>query len=376
MSCNTVLQHSLRVRQRSPTPNTHYKFNTFSHSPTLFQRFAIPFPTSFSALYKFDAVLRHMPFNITGPNECPRCRKALISKYSEGGQYSGHYYISCFNDFGCRFFHAFPKEDAQRALADSWTPRIFRKNRCPTTKHNCPMCGCSASGHSLDPPHDNLHPHSPSNSQISLSHFSFQTPVPNHEPSVSSTLFKCHSRSSCTGHLNVITDNDMIRIVPHPRVPPELALIDCTLEELEADEPDWDMPWHRRSPASSSVSPVKKRARATSSSSSRSLPSSPLPSLSGPCSQSSPPPAIPFPVLPWPSGLTVADVSDAFHQIFDNESPSLSPRQHFKTQFGEEWNPDMFYLHYDLWKALSKDNLKAGQSLDWVSYVQSCNFAL
>lgn len=34
-----------------------------------------------------------MAFTIIGPNECPSCRRALLLRYSEGGQYVGHYYI-------------------------------------------------------------------------------------------------------------------------------------------------------------------------------------------------------------------------------------------------------------------------------------------
>lgn len=42
-------------------------------------------------------------------------------------------------------------------------------------------------------------------------------------------------------------------------------------------------------------------------------------------------------------------------------------------EFGEEWNPDIFYLHYDIWRAMSDEDKKAGVSLDmdWILYVQS-----
>lgn len=234
----------------------------------------------------------------------------------------------------------------------------------------CKVCclslgGCSASGHSLEPSLDVPHP---SNSQNSLPHFTFQMPVPRHDQPMPSTQPKRHSQSSRTGHLNVITNDDMIQIVPRPRIAPELALIDRTLEELEGDEPDWDIPWHHlnsatQSHSSVSVSPVKKRARVMTPSSSRSP-------------QSSPRSAMTLPLLRWPSGRTVADVSNAFKQIFEDDGPSLSPRQRFETYSGEEWNPDVFFLHYDLWKAMSEEDLKAGKSSDWVSYVQSCDFAL
>lgn len=63
-------------------------------------------------------------------------------------------------------------------------------------------------------------------------------------------------RSSRTGHLNVITDEDMICIAPQARIPPELALIDRTLEDLEGDKPDWDIRWR----CDLSDAPRRKRA--------------------------------------------------------------------------------------------------------------------
>lgn len=266
-------------------------------------------------------------------------------------------------------------------------------------KHNCPRCsqrkvnascrngrgshcktcclalgGCSMSGHSLDSPQDTPSPplllqprDTPLDSQISLPQFTFEMPIPSRD-----TRHKRHSQSSRTGHLNVITDNDMVPIIPRPRVAPELALIDRTLEELEADEPDWDIWCHWNGSiaqsstsqssisTSASISPAKKRVRTMSASSFRSPQPSPQSALT----------------LPWPSGLTVSEVSDAFRRIFDEGSLSLSPRQRFETHSGEQWNPDVFYLHYDLWKAMSEEDLKAGKSLDWVSFVQGCDFTL
>ncbi|KAE9410650.1 hypothetical protein BT96DRAFT_983357 [Gymnopus androsaceus JB14] len=71
-------------------------------------------------------------------------------------------------------------------------------------------------------------------------------------------------------------------------IPPDLALIDQTLEALEADEPDWDMPWWCNS------SP---------------LPTVLLPTSLAPSSQPSP---SSLPVSSWPEGLTVACMLDAY----------------------------------------------------------------
>ncbi|KAE9388204.1 hypothetical protein BT96DRAFT_947790 [Gymnopus androsaceus JB14] len=134
----------------------------------------------------------------------------------------------------------------------------------------------------------------------------------------------------------------------YAQIPPELALIDCTLEELEADEPNWDLPWRR----DVTGMPVKKQARVTpsssqSSSSSTSIfPVSPDSRFSSPPSSSSTPA---LPVLSWPAGLTVAWLSEGFNCIFDDASSSLSPQRRFEMEFGHTWNPDNFYLHYKIW---------------------------
>ncbi|KAE9396162.1 hypothetical protein BT96DRAFT_1041194 [Gymnopus androsaceus JB14] len=167
---------------------------------------------------------------------------------------------------------------------------------------------------------------------------------------VSSNNIPLAQTSSCshTGHLNVITHNNMIRITPCTQIPLQLALIDCTLEELEADEPDWDMPWR----CNSKISPSPSSSPSIPSFSPRT--SSPLPSSSAPSSQPSP---SSLPASTWPLGLTVAHISAAFSHIFDNESSLLSPQRRFEMEFGEDWNPDVFFLHYNLWKALSKEDL-------------------
>ncbi|KAE9408556.1 hypothetical protein BT96DRAFT_985437 [Gymnopus androsaceus JB14] len=140
----------------------------------------------------------------------------------------------------------------------------------------------------------------------------------NNKPSMKKAcIAECCLRSLHTGHLNVIMHNDMICIMPCTQIPPELALIDCTLEELEADEPDWDMPWHRNN---SKISPSPSSSPSISFFSSRT--SSPLPSSSAPLSQPSP---SSLPVSTWPLGLTVAHMLAAFSCIFDNESSLLSP---------------------------------------------------
>ncbi|KAE9385948.1 hypothetical protein BT96DRAFT_1006567 [Gymnopus androsaceus JB14] len=163
--------------------------------------------------------------------------------------------------------------------------------------------------------------------------------LPSCEHTQHTSIPECGPHSSCMGRLNVITDEDMVRITPQAQILPELALIDCTLEELEADEPDWDLPWH----CDVTGMLEKKRARTIDSLLLRH----------------------PHPLL------------QPFH-IFDDASSLLSPQRRFEMEFGHAWNPDGFYLHYEIWRAMPEEDKAAGAflTMGWISYVQSRKFIL
>ncbi|KAE9402267.1 hypothetical protein BT96DRAFT_991250 [Gymnopus androsaceus JB14] len=202
--------------------------------------------------------------------------------------------------------------------------------------------------------------------------------LPSREHTQHTSIPERRPRSSRTGRLNVITDEDMVRITPQARIPPELALIDRTLEELEADEPDWDLPWR----CDVMGMPAKKRARVTPSSSQSSSSSTSIFPMSPDYRFSSSPPSSSstpaLSVLSWPAGLTVARLSEGFNSIFDDASSLLSPQRRFEMEFGHAWNPDDFYLHYEIWRAMPEEDKAAGAflTMDWISYVQSRDFVL
>lgn len=335
--------------------------------------------------------------------------------------------FQCFNNYGCRFFHPFPTDVAQQARLNGWIPQSEHK-LTPSTSHRkpipprhksqtpqqanasrtCPGCfvcrsntscrnelrckscclalgGCVISAHSSS--EETLESSVPSSSVPSspaehpshgsspIKHLSYRqrSSLPGNQ-FLSSTTSPSHHLprrslpNSRTGHINVITQQDVTRVMPRSRVPTNLALIDMTLEELEADEPEWDLVFGgttKRRLESPLDSPPAKRKR----------PLTPASSPSSPCISSQQSVAHNG---DWPSGLTVTQMSAGFTRIFSEDALSLSPSRRFEAEFGGKWDPLVFYLHYDLWKGMSEVDREIGERSDseWVAYVQHCELLL
>ncbi|KAE9393623.1 hypothetical protein BT96DRAFT_999316 [Gymnopus androsaceus JB14] len=266
-------------------------------------------------------------------HSCGSCGVLLQVKWFRSGQYAEHYGLHCWQ---CPWSFGWMNSEAKDAEDNGWIPppkttaAVAKKKKtmkpqkdsrpqrercrytdCPGGRMNhscdrgfCLGCcsnqgGCTAPGHRCRQP---IQPLSNSPSRYSASSLSNQRPrgswkrLLNDSCSDEPMAKKARRHSSRTGPLNVITEHDMTHITPRPRIPPELALIDWTLEALEADEPDWDMPWRRNDSLPSPSSSVP----------SSSLTSSTPPS-SAPSSQPSP---SSFPVFPWPSGVTTMRIDN------------------------------------------------------------------